>query len=190
VQHVDVLRLQHIHPDLIVAGDDVVDRNVAIGRLDRQPRTPAVSHHVSGDDRILDVVVEPDPWALVVRHEVASDKQPRRVRRLETARSPRPFGSSTGNTGCRARAATAALVLCVPLDVRNESSIIAVVDTMRHDTDANDVLINPAGADARGFGASADSRGPFDLDAEVFTAVLEANVTGPMLVSRHLLLPL
>lgn len=78
----------------------------------------------------------------------------------------------------------------MPLDVRNESSIIAVVDTMRHDTDANDVLINPAGADARGFGASADSRGPFDLDAEVFTAVLEANVTGPMLVSRHLLLPL
>jgi len=49
------------------------------------------------------------------------------------------------------------------------------------------VLVNSAGADARSFGAPADASGPLDLDAKVFAAVLEADSTGPMLVSRHLL---
>ena len=50
-----------------------------------------------------------------------------------------------------------------------------------------DILINSAGTDARAFGAGQNDRGPFDLDAETFNAVINVNVTGPMLVTRHFL---
>ena len=76
---------------------------------------------------------------------------------------------------------------CVPLDLTSEASILGATQTIRSETGGIDLLINSAGADARAFGASEDDRGPFDFDAAVFNAVLEVNVTGPMLVTRHLL---
>ena len=75
----------------------------------------------------------------------------------------------------------------VHLDLTSESSIIEATQRIGDDTDAIDLLVNSAGADARSFGASEDHRSPFDFDATVFNAVLGVNVTGPMLVTRHLL---
>lgn len=75
----------------------------------------------------------------------------------------------------------------VRLDLTSEASIIEATQRIGDDTDAIDLLVNSAGADARSFGASEDHRGPFDFDATVFNAVLGVNVTGPMLVTRHLL---
>jgi NAD(P)-dependent dehydrogenase (short-subunit alcohol dehydrogenase family) len=83
--------------------------------------------------------------------------------------------------------APAGVVSCTHLDLRAEGSIIDAADRVAQETDGIDLLINSAGADARSFGASDDHRGPFDFDAATFNAVLEANVTGPMLVTRHLL---
>jgi NAD(P)-dependent dehydrogenase (short-subunit alcohol dehydrogenase family) len=48
-----------------------------------------------------------------------------------------------------------------------------------------DLVINCAGADARSFGALDNQRGPLDFDAATCNAVLNVNVTGPMLVLRH-----
>lgn len=79
------------------------------------------------------------------------------------------------------------LVACLQLDLSDEDSIVGAAAQLRLDTDGLDLLINSAATDARSFGGAEDSRGPFDLDAQVFSAVLEANVTGPMLVTRHLL---
>lgn len=79
------------------------------------------------------------------------------------------------------------LVSCPHVDLRDEASIVAACEQIGAETDAVDVLVNSAGADGRSFGAGEDHRGPFDFDADVFNAVIEANVTGPMLVSRHLL---
>ncbi len=76
---------------------------------------------------------------------------------------------------------------CAHLDLREEGSIIDAARHLGQETDGIDLLINSAGADARSFGASEALRGPFDFDAATFNAVLEANVTGPMLVTRHLL---
>ncbi len=76
---------------------------------------------------------------------------------------------------------------CVPLDLSSEESVLEAARTISHETDGIDLLVNSAGADARAFGAPEDDRGPFDFDAAVFNAVLEVNVTGPMLVTRHLL---
>ena len=79
------------------------------------------------------------------------------------------------------------LEACVRLDLTDEVSIVAAADRIGADTDGIDLLINSAGADARSFGAPAGRRGPFDFDADTFNAVLDVNVTGPMLVTRHLL---
>lgn len=73
------------------------------------------------------------------------------------------------------------------LDLRDEASIVSAAREVRDLIDGIDVLINSAGADARAFGAPDDERGPFDLDAETFNAVLAANATGPMIVTRELL---
>lgn len=75
----------------------------------------------------------------------------------------------------------------VPLELRDESSIVAAADAIADQTSAIDLLINCAGLDGRSFGAAEDDRGPFDIEASVFNAVFEANVTGPMLVSQRLL---
>ncbi len=83
--------------------------------------------------------------------------------------------------------APSGLVSTTPLDLRDEASIVTAASHILGETSAVDLLINCAGADARSFGAPADERGPFDFDAETFNAVLDANVTGPMLVTRHLL---
>ena len=75
----------------------------------------------------------------------------------------------------------------VHLDHRDEASIIAAAAQVAGATDGIDVLINCAGTDARSFGAYAARRGPFDLGPAEFDAVLQVNVTGPMMVTRHFL---
>jgi NAD(P)-dependent dehydrogenase (short-subunit alcohol dehydrogenase family) len=84
-------------------------------------------------------------------------------------------------------AAPRGVVSCAHLDLRDEGSIIDVAHHVGQETDGIDLLINSAGADARSFGASEADRGPFDFDAATFNAVLDVNVTGPMLVTRYLL---
>lgn len=83
--------------------------------------------------------------------------------------------------------APAGVVSCAHLDLRDEGSIIEAAHRLGQETNGIDLLINSAGADARSFGASGAQRGPFDFDATTFNAVLGVNVTGPMLVTRHLL---
>jgi NAD(P)-dependent dehydrogenase (short-subunit alcohol dehydrogenase family) len=83
--------------------------------------------------------------------------------------------------------APAGVASCVHLDLTSEASIVEAAQSISDDTDAIDLLVNSAGADSRSFGAAEDDRGPFDFDAMVFNAVLAVNVTGPMLVTRHLL---
>lgn len=83
--------------------------------------------------------------------------------------------------------APAGLESVTALDLGDEASILAAAETIAGQTDAIDLLINSAGADARSFGGAEDHRGPFDFDAATFNAVLDVNVTGPMLVTRHLL---
>ncbi len=73
------------------------------------------------------------------------------------------------------------------LDLRDEQSIVDAIDSIAQQTDALDLLVNCAGADGRSFGADEGHRGPFDLDADTFNAVLDANVTGPMTVTREAL---
>lgn len=83
--------------------------------------------------------------------------------------------------------APAGLESVTALDLADEASIVSAAEAIAGQTDAIDLLINSAGADARSFGGSEDHRGPFDFDADTFNAVLDVNVTGPMLVTRHLL---
>lgn len=76
---------------------------------------------------------------------------------------------------------------CVQLDLTDEPSIIGAIEALSDMVDSLDVVINCAGADGRMFGAEENARGPFDLDAHTFNAVLDANVTGPMAVTRETL---
>lgn len=76
---------------------------------------------------------------------------------------------------------------CMRLDLSDEPSIIAAIESLSGMVDGLDVLVNCAGADGRMFGADENARGPFDLDADTFNAVLDANVTGPMAVTREAL---
>ena len=76
---------------------------------------------------------------------------------------------------------------CVALDLEHEKTIIDAAAALGECVGALDLLVNCAGADAREFGAGDDDRGPFDFDAQTFNAVLNVNVTGPMLVTRHVL---
>lgn len=74
----------------------------------------------------------------------------------------------------------------VEMDLEQESSVVAAMAELARGLDRLDLLINCAGVDARAFGDDpAAARGPFDLDAEVFTAVSRVNVTGPMVVTRE-----
>lgn len=75
----------------------------------------------------------------------------------------------------------------VSLELRDETSVIDAAADIASQTTSIDLLINCAGTDSRSFGASLSERGPFDLDADTFNAVVEVNATGPMLVTRHLL---
>lgn len=76
---------------------------------------------------------------------------------------------------------------CVALDLADESSIVAAATTLGIEVESLDLLVNCAGTDARAFGVSEAERGPFDFDATTFEAVMSVNVTGPMLVTRHML---
>ena len=74
----------------------------------------------------------------------------------------------------------------VEMDLLQESSIIDAMAGLARGLDRLDLLINCAGVDGRAFTTDATaSRGPFDLDAEAFTAVSRVNVTGPMVVTRQ-----
>jgi NAD(P)-dependent dehydrogenase (short-subunit alcohol dehydrogenase family) len=75
----------------------------------------------------------------------------------------------------------------VAVDLADEQSIVTASAEITTLTSSVDLLINCAGADARSFGAPAGQRGPFDLDADVFNAVINTNATGPLLLTRHLL---
>ena len=66
----------------------------------------------------------------------------------------------------------------VTMELRSEVSIAAGSAEIASQTDGIDLLINCAGTDARSFGAPPGERGPFDLDAETFNAVMEVNAMG------------
>lgn len=72
-------------------------------------------------------------------------------------------------------------------DLADEGSIVGGVAEMMALADGLDLLINCAGIDARALGANDDERGPFDLDGDTFTAVIQINATGPMIVTREVL---
>jgi len=73
----------------------------------------------------------------------------------------------------------------VVMDMGDEASVVAGVQTLGEQIDGLDLLINCAGLDGRGVGASEDARGPFDFDAHTFTEVMRINATGPMMVTRE-----
>lgn len=83
--------------------------------------------------------------------------------------------------------ATGQLSGLVEMALDDEGSIIAAGKALISDLDHVDVLVNCAGADARAFGAEADTRGPFDVEADTFTELMRINATGPMIVTRELL---
>lgn len=76
---------------------------------------------------------------------------------------------------------------CLRLDLSDETSIVAAASSLGERCQSLDLVINCAGVDARSFGVPENERGPFDVDAQNFNAVLNVNVTGPMLVCRHFL---
>lgn len=78
---------------------------------------------------------------------------------------------------------------CVSIDLNDEATVVDGLASLAEQVESIDLLINNAGAKAESFGASHGRSGPFDLDAAVFNAVLEVNVTGPMIVTK-LALPL
>ena len=90
--------------------------------------------------------------------------------------------------GCtRSGTSTVALAGCVAMDLADEASITTGAAVLAEQLDAVDLLVNCAGVDARAFGSADDNRGPFDLDAATFSAVINVNVTGPMVLTRALL---
>lgn len=76
---------------------------------------------------------------------------------------------------------------CVRLDLSDEPSVVDAFESLGDTLDGIDLLINCAGADGRMFGAEEDERGPFDVDAGIFSAVFDVNVVGPMMVTREAL---
>lgn len=75
----------------------------------------------------------------------------------------------------------------IELDLGDEASIVDGIGHLATLTDQLDTLVNCAGLDARAYGAAADVRGPFDVDATVFTELMRINATGPMIVTRECL---
>jgi len=73
------------------------------------------------------------------------------------------------------------------MDLADEASITTGAAVLAEQLDAVDLLVNCAGVDARAFGSADDNRGPFDFDAATFSAVINVNVTGPMVLTRALL---
>lgn len=72
----------------------------------------------------------------------------------------------------------------VALDVIDGESVRGALDELGRELGGLDLLINNAGVDARAFGAAGDARGPFDVDPDVLSGVLEVNAVGPMTVTR------
>ncbi len=105
----------------------------------------------------------------------------RRLAEVFVERGDRVWGTLRSGTGPEGLAGTS------PLDLTDPASIAAAAVEIADGLGAVDLLVNCAGLDSRAAGAPADARGPFDLDAEVYRTVLDANVTGPMLTTRALL---
>ncbi len=72
------------------------------------------------------------------------------------------------------------------IDLGDEQSIEAGAGALAAKVDSLDLLINCAGVDARAFGGLEDHRGVFDFDATTFNAVMNVNVTGPMVLTTGL----
>ena len=79
------------------------------------------------------------------------------------------------------------LTAVVELDLGDEASIVQAVRGLSGAIGHLDLLVNNAGLDARAFDAHAEARGPFDIDASVFTELTRINATGPMIVTRECL---
>lgn len=73
------------------------------------------------------------------------------------------------------------------MDLADEASVISAAEELSSEADGLDLLINCAGLDARAFGARADKRGAFDVDAHTFTEVIRINAIGAMIVTREVL---
>jgi NAD(P)-dependent dehydrogenase (short-subunit alcohol dehydrogenase family) len=85
--------------------------------------------------------------------------------------------------GCR-NAAVAPVGEAYELDMASESSIDAFA---AHLGDRPiDVLINNAGIDGRNVGATDGHREALTISSAAFTAVMEVNVNGPLLLTQHL----
>ncbi len=85
--------------------------------------------------------------------------------------------------GCR-NAAVAPVGEAYELDMASESSIAAFA---AHLGDRPiDVLINNAGIDGRNVGATDGHREALTISSATFTAVMEVNVNGPLLLTQHL----
>ena len=104
-------------------------------------------------------------------------------------RGDRVWGTvRAGRRGHADRMETAGMLAgVVEMDIGDEESVVAASAELRQRIDHVDVLINCAGLDARAFDVPADERGPFDVDANVFSEIMRINATGPMMVTRELL---
>jgi NAD(P)-dependent dehydrogenase (short-subunit alcohol dehydrogenase family) len=85
--------------------------------------------------------------------------------------------------GCR-NAAVAPVGEAYELDMASESSIAAFAAQVGDRP--IDVLINNAGIDGRNVGATDGHREALTISSATFTAVMEVNVNGPLLLTQHL----
>jgi NAD(P)-dependent dehydrogenase (short-subunit alcohol dehydrogenase family) len=85
--------------------------------------------------------------------------------------------------GCR-NAAAAPVGEAYELDMASESSIAAFAAQVGDRP--IDVLINNAGIDGRNVGATDGHREALTISSATFTAVMEVNVNGPLLLTQHL----
>lgn len=110
---------------------------------------------------------------------------------LELARQCQARGDAVW-AGCRAPESAHELqaldgVRVVPLDVTQAESVRAFGEAVAAETGGLDLLVNNAGVNAQAFGADPAKSGVLDLDPAHFTAQMDVNAIGPMLVTRALL---
>ena len=72
------------------------------------------------------------------------------------------------------------------LDYAEPPSIVSAVDQLSGMVDGLEMVINCAGIDARALGKD-DPRGPFNVDAEIYSELVRINVGGPMELTRSAL---
>ncbi len=102
------------------------------------------------------------------------------------ARGDRVWGGCRDPEGAKGlRGIEGASVLA--LDVADPASIGALGRALARETDGVDLLLNNAGVNGTAFAVAEDGRGVLGLPPEVFTAQVDVNARGPMLVARALL---